>query len=117
MRVFAISYDLKSDTADYVSVQEAISKIGDVCQCLESTWLVAIKEGDVNSVAEEFPKCLKMGDRYFVSEVHKDEYSGLAYKKYGVWAWLEKQFDQDVKNDTVTKEGTDCTCTKNGGEN
>lgn len=112
MRVFAISYDLKSETADYVSVQEAISRIGDACQCLESTWLVAIKDGDVNLVADEFSKCLKMGDRYFVSEVHKDEYSGLAYKKYGVWVWLEKQFRQDLGNDTSTKEGVGGTCAK-----
>ena len=105
MRVFAISYDLKADTADYVSVQEAISKIGNVCQCLESTWLVAIEEGDADFVAEAFSKSLKMGDRYFVSEVHKDEYSGRAYKKYGVWAWLEKQFGQDLGNDAATQEG------------
>ena len=96
MNVYAISYDLDAKTGNYEAVKKAIDSFSASCQCLESTWLVA-SEKCILEVENEFVKALSEVDRYFIVSVKKDEYSGRAYKRFGVWKWILAQLDNTVK--------------------
>ena len=96
MNVYAISYDLDVRGGNYEAVKKVIDSFPASCQCLESTWLVA-SDKPILDVEKIFVKVLSEMDRYFIVSVKKDEYSGRAYKRFGVWDWLLAQLDNTTK--------------------
>ena len=94
MNVYAISYDLNTVDAHYEEVRKCIENFSSYCQCLESTWLVS-SDKDIYELEKDFAPVLSDVDRYFITSVKPEEYTGRTYKRLGVWKWILDQFGKE----------------------
>ena len=86
--VYLVSYDLNADVGNYFAVHEAIRSLGDVQQCLESSWLVCSRL-TAEQIFSRINQVLGLGDRCFICRIAMPCYSGVTYKKFKVWNWLK----------------------------
>jgi len=66
MKVFEISYDLRSPGRDYEPLRKAIKSYGTWCHPLESTWLVVTSD-TAEAVRNRLVPCLDSNDGILVT--------------------------------------------------
>lgn len=80
-----VSYDLKSDVADYAALYQEMQNIGGgvdgALRILESTWVLATNLNP-NQVSERLQQVIKQGDRFIVVNLN-----GFANRQ----GWLAKE--------------------------
>ena len=85
-----VSYDLKSDAADYAALYQEMQNIGEgvdgVLRILESTWVLATNMTP-NQVTARLRPVIKQGDRFIV--VNLNGYANReGWLAKEMWTWI-----------------------------
>lgn len=83
--LYSISYDLKSVGVNHENFWAVIKSMGDAIRCFESTWLVDSKK-TMKEITDELCKVVRDGDRFLVTQIHRDQYYG--WHSSEVWKWI-----------------------------
>jgi len=90
MKVYAISYDLKSPDRDYTPLYDAIKNNYQWWHYLESTWLVATSE-TAQQIYGRLVKTITQADRLIIIKVTKEYYGWLPAD---AWKWIESNLTE-----------------------
>lgn len=90
MKVYLISYDLKTQNRDYTPLYDAIKNNYNWWHYLESTWLVATNENS-QQISNRLIATITQNDRLLIIQVSIDYYGWLPVE---AWNWIQKYLSQ-----------------------
>lgn len=92
--MYIICCDLKSGFTDIQDVSNAISKIGDVIQILDSSWVLNTKKS-CDDIYAELKKTIS-DDRFIVAQMYDGNRQGWLAKS--MWEWMRQKNPEVVYN-------------------
>lgn len=88
MKLYVVSYDLKTPGRDYSPLYDAIKELGEWQHPLESTWVIATEEFDENSIYTHLKKTLEDRDLLLILEIKPESRQGWLAKSF--WEWMNE---------------------------